>query len=266
MLKRIFTIVLLLPFWLALHAHDLYLLPDSFHVKTGALLKVGFHNGDSFPESEVAPQLARLQDAQLIGQNGKSMVQNLRISSKETLGTVKIPGMGSFLLSVRTVPNLIELAPDKFLDYLKEEGLSDVIEWRAKHQETGKPGRERYTKYAKSLLQSGSSDAFYQHSLGFPIEIIPLADPYTLQAGGTLPVLVMSQGKPAAGLQLEAAWAFHEQHKTIVIGRTDADGNISVPIAKAGIWRFHTLRMERCMDTAVADWESSWASLTFEVR
>ena len=247
-------------------AHDLYLLPRIFHVKAGQQLRVAFHNGDSFPESEVAPKPPRLQSAQILGHAATVPVSGLKVAGKETLGQVKVPGTGSLLLSVRTIPNSIELAPPKFLDYLKEEGLQEVIEWRSKNGENEKPGRERYTKFAKSLLQSGASDSFYSHSLDFPIEIIPLADPYAIHAGGNLPVRVMFQGKPAAGLQLETAWASGTEHKTIVVGKTGANGEISVPLPKAGLWRLHSLKMERCAEPAVADWESSWASLTFEIR
>ena len=101
--------------------------------------------------------------------------------------------------------------------------------------------------------------------MGFPIEIIPLADPYSIHAGSALRVRVLFRGRPARGLQLEAAWSSGTQNKTTVIGRTSADGEIAVPIAKAGTWRLHTLRMERCADPKSADWESFWASLTFEI-
>jgi len=249
----------------AISAHDLYLLPGVFHVPKGAELKVAFHNGDSFPESEVAPKIERLLEAKVSGQGGTAPIQKLHVAGKETFGEVKIVGTGSFLLSVRTVSNLIELAPAKFLAYLKEEGLSEVIDWRTEHAETNKPGRERYTKFAKSVVVSGSPDGYFGHSLGFPIEIIPLSDPLAVHAGGSLPVRVMFHGKPAAGIQLESAWASDTQKKTVIVGRTGADGAIAVPIAQAGKWRLHSLKMERCTELAVADWESSWASLTFEI-
>ena len=250
----------------ALFAHDLYLLPGLFHVSKGKKLKVAFHNGDAFPESEVAPKIDRLLEAQVSGKSGSAPMENLHIAGKETFGEVKIPGTGTFLVSVRTVPNFIELAPDKFLEYLKEEGLAEVIDWRTQHAESGKPGRERYTKFAKSLIRSGTPDDYFQHSLGFPIEIIPLSDPSFIRAGGSLPVRVMFRGKPAAGLQIESAWALGTQKKTVIVGRTGADGSIVVPIAQEGKWRLHTLKMERCAEPAVADWESSWASLTFEIQ
>ena len=167
---------------------------------------------------------------------------------------------------MHTVPNFIELAPDKFLDYLKEEGLSEVIAWRTQHGEAGKPGRERYSKFAKSLVLSGTADEHQPPALGFPIEIVPERNPYLLHAGEELPVRVLLRGKPAPHLQVEAAWADQGQSKTTVIGRTDSTGRIRVPLTSAGQWRLHSLHMERCAEPAVADWESLWASLTFAVR
>lgn len=251
----------------ALSAHDFYIFPDAFRIISGAAIRVGFHNGDSFPASEVAPIIARMKDAQLSSARGALPIQDLQVAGKRTLGTVLAPGgNGDLILSVHTAPNFIELAPDKFTSYLKEEGLIRIIEWRKQHGESTKAGRERYSKFAKSLLVSGAPDDFYVHSLGFPIEIIPEANPYTLQAGSQLPVRVMFRGKPAQGLPVESAWSGGGKSKTVVVGRTDAEGRIQIPLIAAGKWRLHSLMMERCAEPAVADWESFWASLTFEIR
>ena len=252
-------------------AHDLYIFPDAFNVVSKTKLQVAFHNGDSFPQSEVAPTIARLKEAQLRFASATIAIQDLKVDGKRAVGTVQAPaGSGNLLLSVHTAPNFIELAPDKFLAYLKEEGLSEVIDWRAKHDETRKPGRERYSKFAKSLIVSGAPDDFYRTPLGFPIEIVPEENPYSLHSGARLPVRVLFRGKPAAGLQLEAAWSDSGKSKTTVIGRTDTEGRIRVPLTAAGKWRLHSLLMERCprqgTEPAAADWESFWASLTFEVK
>jgi len=250
----------------SLLAHVMYLLPAKFQVAKGSKVSIAFHNGDSFPASEVAPKVSRLLDAKITGQSGSAPVTGLKESGKETLGEAIIPAAGTLLVSVRTAPNFIELEPKKFEAYLKEEGLEEVIEWRKQHGEAAKPGRERYSKYAKSLLQAGAANGYFSHALGFPIEIIPLADPYAVKPGGMLPVRVLLRGKPAAGLQLETAWAHGTEQKTTPIGKTDAEGRIDVPLARAGLWRLHSLKMERCAEPKVADWESFWASLTFEIR
>ena len=248
-----------------LNAHDLYILPDSFYVTPKTMLPVGYHNGDSFPKSEVAPRVERLKDTQLRSGSKTVAVDHLRVAGKRVTGTVEVVAeSGDLLLSVHTAPNFIELAPQKFLDYLKEEGLTNVISWRAEHGETRKVSRERYSKFAKAVVLSGTPDDNYRQSLGFVLEIIPESNPYSLHSGEELPVRVMFRGMPAAGLQLEAAWFGNGQSKTTVIGRTGLDGRIRVPISAAGKWRLHSLLMERCADPAAADWESFWASLTFE--
>ncbi len=249
-----------------LYGHDLYLLPDRFQAEPSTKIQVAFHNGDSFPESEVAPKPDRLQDASLRSSNQNRHITGLHISGNETLGMAQVPGRGCILLSVRTVPNFIELPADKFTAYLKEEGLTKVLRWRGEHQEALKPGRERYRKFAKSLLVAGKADDFYKEKLGLAIEIVPLLNPYQLHAGARLPVQVLFRGKPAADLQLEAAWAGEGGKKVEVVGRTKANGQIDVPLAKPGKWRLHTLAMERCPEPKIADWDSYWASLTFAIE
>jgi uncharacterized GH25 family protein len=173
---------------------------------------------------------------------------------------------GDLILAVSTVPTLIELPAAKFTAYLKDEGLTDTIAWRAQHGESDNAGKERYSKYAKAILRSGQANGFASHAVGYVIEIVPEADPYALKPGDSLPVQVLFRGQPAAGLEIESAWANTTGNQATVVGRTGADGRMRVPLAAAGRWRLHTIKMERCAEQAAADWESFWASLTFEIR
>ncbi len=264
---RPISLILCLSLASSLFAHDLYIFPNTFHVTPGSKLQVGLHNGDLFPQSEASPVLARVRNAKLLSSTTATGISDLQIVDKRAVGTVDVPPtQGTMILSVETVPNFISLDPKKFVDYLTEEGLRHVIDWRAQHSESNKPSRERYSKFAKALIVSGTADDFYKHSLGFPIEIIPEANPATIRPGAGLPVRVLFHGKPAVALQLESAWSDGKKAKTTVIGRTDQNGRIRVPITGAGKWRLHSLLMERCSDPAAADWESYWASFTFEVR
>jgi hypothetical protein len=79
-------------------------------------------------------------------------------------------------------------------------------------------------------------------------------------------VRVMWNGKPAVGLQVEAAYTTGDIGESRIIGRTDRDGRVYVTLGKKGFWRLHTVAMERCRDTRTADFESSRATLTFEIR
>lgn len=248
------------------YGHDLYIMPASFRPANQASLTAAFHVGDSFPESEVSPVLTRLREPKLIAKSGMVSFRNLRVDGKRALAEASPLTTGEMIAAVQTVPTLIELEPAKFLEYLKEEGLQSVISWRAEHGASTKPGKERYSKYAKAVVLSGASDGFAKVPVGYVIEIIPEADPYNLNSGESLPIQVLFRGKPAADLQIEASWASKDGTKTAIVGRTGSDGRIKVPLKSSGLWRIHTLKMERCAEPAIADWESFWASMTFELR
>src|SRR6185503_18616679 len=138
--------------------------------------------------------------------------------------------------------------------------LTAAIESRKKLGETERPGRERYSMYVKSLVLAGAPNDGYKRVVGLPIEIVPEKDPLQVKSGQSLPVRVLFRGKPAADLQLFAA-SVGVPNKNI--GKTDANGRISVPV-KSGRWRLHSILMQRITEPA-ADWESFWATLTFEI-
>jgi hypothetical protein len=244
----------------------MYIMPGTFRPAKGTTITAGFHVGDSFPESEVGGRIERLDNPRLLWDGGSAAFTNLRLQGKRDVGDVLIGGPGDLIAAVSTKPTLIQLTPAKFTAYLEDEGLPEIVAWRAQHGESAKPGRERYSKYAKSILLSGATNGFATRPVGFIVEIVPEKDPYQLEPGGILPVQVLFRGKPAAGVQIESSWSGGGPGKTAVVGRTGADGRLEVPLANAGMWRIHTIKMERCAEPEAADWESFWASLTFELR
>lgn len=251
---------------IGLLAHDLYLMPKPFYGKAGTPITVAFHNGDDFPEPDRPPRVENVI-AQALAKETKVPFQNLRVDGKRLLAEVTLPHSGTALLTAQTKPTLIELEPLKFAEYLKHEGLNHVIQYRAKNNESNIPGRERYSKHVKSIVIADKPSAFYKQLAGFPIEIVPAADPHVLKSGSTFPIQVLFHGKPAPDLQIEMAWLTPERSATRKIaGRTDHDGKLEIPIVSRGVWKLHTVLMERCKEPAIADWESFWASLTFEVR
>lgn len=250
----------------ATFAHDLYLLPAHFLLQEGTLLTIGLHNGDSFPGSEVSPVLERVRDMKLISAAGTWDVENLRVVGKTVLSEIRIPQAGSFILTARTIPHAFQLPAKKFNAYLKEEGLDHIVAWRQQHGEMQSRGMERYSKYAKSLLTTGGKNEFHTRPSGLTFEIVPEISPYDLKPGADLPIRILLSGKPALDLQVETSWVDGATPtRTAIVGHTDKQGRIVIPHLASGKWRIHTVSMERCQDADTADWESRWASLTFEL-
>lgn len=248
------------------YSHDLYLMPEKFVTSPGTQLRIMFENGDEFPLGMSSVKPERLQNTRLISSGGKANFENIVAEPKRTTATVRVPAAGSAILTAQTMPSLIELTPKKFAAYLEHENLTNALKWRKAHKETEKAGRERYRKCVKSLIQAGKSDAFYRERTGLAIEIIPEADPYSLQPGAVLPVQVLFRGAPAADVAVESAWLENGKSKMQIVGRTDAQGRVRVPVKAIGPYRLHAIVMERCAEPKVADWESFWASLTFEIQ
>ncbi len=246
-------------------AHDLYLMPETFLARAGSLLRFAFENGDEFPQGGSAVKPERLRNTRLQSKAGSADFEKITQEAKRTVAAVRVPGEGFAILTTNTIPNFIELDPAKFKSYLEHENLNEAVAWREAHGESTKPGRERYSKYVKSLVLSGKPDAFYKEQTGLTIEIVLEADPYSLSPGKTLPALVLFRGKPAANIAVESAWLEGGKAKMQVIGRTDKDGRIRIPVVAVGPHRLHAIVMERCAEPKVADWESFWASFTFEI-
>ncbi len=245
--------------------HDLYFLPRQFRIAPGRTLTVALHNGDSFPDSEVAARPEYLAGAAALTKAGSAPLERLRVEDKALVAEVTPTGAGTVMLVANSRPRTLVMKPAAFESYLKEEGLDHVVRWRAAHGESAQPGKERYSKYVKSILIAGEPDDTFSRVLGTPVEIVPESNPGLAKPGSLLPIRLLFRGQPAAGVQIEAAWASPDgRTKRGAIGRTDAEGRLRVPIEAAGRWRLHALVMERCAEPTVADWESFWSSLTFE--
>lgn len=259
---------LLLLFSLPILAHTLYFLPVKFGAARGEKLVFSLHNGDSFPASDDAVSPDRLHSVRLVGpRGGEVRIVDFHRLGKATHGMVPVSEPGTHWLVAETKPNLLSLAPAKFEEYLKEEGLEHAVEWRKANGEAAKASRERYTKHAKSLLVCEAPSENWSRTLGLDIEFVLGADPSRMKPGAELPVQVFWNGKPAPGLRVEKAWAAADgAHGTEIVGRTDANGRVAVKLDRAARWRLHTVAIRRLSGDAEADWASDWATVTFELN
>ncbi len=86
-----------------------------------------------------------------------------------------------------------------------------------------------------------------------------------MKSGESLPVVLLFEGKPLAGAQIEA----HSRVDGKVMTQkttSDKDGQATVKLDRAGLWLIRLVHMRRCPEPKEADWESFWASCSFEVK
>lgn len=277
-------------------AHDFWIEPDSFRPPPGTVVAVHLRVGQNL-DGDLVPRANHLIDRfVMVTESGE--VPIVGPDAGEPAGRVRPEAPGPAVIGYRSLTTPIELEATKFEAYLREEGLETIIDERAARGDRAKTGREIYSRCAKSLLRvepaapggaavgqtgasSGSQAAskpakavktpaqgkdkrpLYQRPLGFTLEIVPLADPYAMKPGSSLPVQVLHEGKAIANVLVVAMNAEAPMKK--ISARTDKAGRTSLALDRPGFWLVKAVHMRPAPAASGADWESLWASLTFEL-
>lgn len=241
--------------------HDFWIEPSAFRPAVGSTLGVRLVVGQRFRGDVLPRNPALIARFVFVTDQGEVPVPGR--AADDPAGSVPIERPGLGLVAYRSLESELSLEPDKFEEYLKEEGLESVIAARAKRGESHKPSKELYSRAAKCLVQAGGEGATgFNRVLGLTLELVPEKNPYAAAGGGDLPVRLLFEGKPLPGA-LVAALPYDAPEKKLS-ARTDRDGRVRFPLSP-GVWLVKAVQMTAVTGDPNADWRSVWASLTFEV-
>jgi hypothetical protein len=248
-------------------AHEFWLAPSRYEAAPGATLELSAVAGTGFrgERKPWSPDHA----VRYVLRGAKPIDLTRAASPGEVTWTRFVPSDGGGALVAFESDFLpIELPAAQFDDYLRAEGLDGPL---AARKGSATSGRERYRRCAKAWL-AGNDGARATATIGLPLELVPDAVP---GAATTLGVRLLRDGRPLAGA-LVKAWraplapsgaplAVSERDSVAVAwqGRSDAAGRVTIPVREAGEWLVSAVHMLPSADRRQADWESTWASLTF---
>ena len=251
-----------------LAAHDLFLKPFSFFVEPGADARVRVLNG-TFTKSENAVARNRLRDLSVATPNGVEHPDTAAWSDAgDTSVLVFRTGVaGTYVIGASTLPRGIKLDGKQFNEYLASDGVPDVLEARRRAGELNKPSHERYSKHVKTLLQVGAARSGRLDTvLGYPAELIPLGNPYSLKPGDTLRVRALVDGRSVAKQLVVAGGRTISGARLATQNiRSDSAGIARVALSARGYWYVKFIHMVPVQNDSV-NYESKWATLTFQVR
>jgi len=242
-------------------AHDMWIEPMTFAPQTGEIVGVKLRVGqdllgDPLPRATSLINQFIVEDSEgrkpLVGRDGSDPAGFLRVAT---------PGL--LVIGYNSNPSAVELTPEKFNQYVKEEGLDTIAALRASRNETSSKAREIFSRCAKSLVLSGPpSESAGDRRLGFTLELVAERNPYTLRAGQDLPVRLTYENHPLAGALVVAMNRLKPSDK--VTARTDRDGRVRLRLHQGGMWMIKAVHMIPAPAGSNAEWASYWASLTFE--
>jgi hypothetical protein len=263
----------------ALSAHELFLHPRGFFVAPGATITLPVFNG-TFGRSENAIARARIDDLSRLGPGGRTAIARDTWTERDPRSTVRVAfdGPGTYVVGVALAAHPISLDGTAFDAYLREEGITPILDRRRATHRLGTRARESYAKAAKTIVavtdasghlapapRDGASAALTP--LGYAAEIVPLVDPYRVGVGGTVPVRALVGGRPLAGWTLRAGGTIGTSTASIPVQAltTDADGRADVRLTHDGHWFIAFVHMVEAQRGAAVDYMSQWATLTFGV-
>ncbi len=248
-------------------AHDLFMKVDSYFLRPNSKASVRLLNG-TFQKSDGLIARDRFRDFSLYAPDLSGPISESvtwRDEGKTTVMDVKTGGPGTYLAGVSTKPREIALKAPEFNDYLRHDGIPDTLAERKKHNELNKDVRERYSKHVRAVFQVGNKlSDHYRRQLNYPAEIIPQQNPYALKVGDTMSVLCAVDGQPVPNQFVMTGWESRDGKLHLLNARTNAGGLATFKLAGAGKWYVKFIHMTPLLH-ADLNYESKWASLTFEV-
>ena len=264
-------------------SHDMFLKMGTYFLQPNTPSTIKLFNG-TFDKSENIIARSRMNDVSLVGDDTRIKMDTSQWTEMDniTILNFKTGEAGTWVAGVSTNPNDIELTAQEFNEYLEHDGVLDILEWRKQNNALDKNAIEKYSKHVKAIFQVGDKKTDdWQTVLGYPIEFVPMTNPYIAHAGDELKVKLLWKGQPLSnqlvyvgsdaeghshdhdeGHEYDEAEETHHHDATQL--RTDANGIVTMNLANEGQWYLRTIHMEHVQEVGLTH-ESNWATLTFEV-
>lgn len=246
---------------LIIFGHNLWLVGK----KEPTQIRISANTGDNFPESDSAVKPERVADFRLVSSNGSAPITNYRVEENSLVADVPTENNESFCVALALRAHPITLEAVKFGNYIKEENAEDFVKPNFVAELTTEPQRESYTKFAKVLIEASNARTGNLSNLiaGHRLEIVPQISPSIVESNQMLPVQVLFEGKPIAGLRISSGCEELNDGKYLAHTVTDENGMADVEISKSGHWFARTHFIRPHFDKENFEWESFWASVTF---
>jgi hypothetical protein len=259
-LALLFVALILAP---AARAHEFWISPEAYQVPPGeaiiAELRVG-ENLKGAGYAHIPDRVARFE----VLQGEASFGPGTDLGDRPALNQI-LPGPGLAILVHETVDNSLKYTSwDKFVTFTTHKDFTwaqDV------HRTRGLPDTgfvETYRRFGKALVAVGDG-AGSDRPVGLDTEIVALANPYTDDLSGGLPVRVLYFGAPRSDVQVELFARDADGTVDVTLHRTDSAGVAVLPMVPGTEYLVDSVIMEPLEPAAEGDpvWHSLWASLTF---
>lgn len=247
-----------------IHAHDFWLEAHPFYTEPDKTVELSIHVGNHFVGDSLPNIVNWYNDFSLYYQDGNTE-EVAGEMGRDPAGYFKPEKSGTYAIGYQSLFSNTDIDPDTFNKYLRDEGLLNALSYRETHREMGKIGKERYIRHAKILVQSGNNFEIDSsgYTFGYELEIIPQQNPYSLNQGDELEVILLFRNQPAQNIQI--ASFSQKKPEEIQLVRTDQQGKATIKLNQTGPWLIKAVNIIH-LQSEDPQWQSHWASLTFAIK
>jgi uncharacterized GH25 family protein len=181
-------------------SHDMFLKLDTYFLSPNSPTVIQLFNG-TFEKSDNVITRDRMIDVSIVSNGKRTRVDTSNWSEKDsmTLLSVNTGDAGTWVVGVSTRARSIEMEAEAFNGYLEHDGVFDMLDYRKEKNLLDQNAIEKYSKHVKAIYQVGDERTDdWQTKLDYPIEFVPLSNPYETHAGHDLEVQLLWQGEPLA--------------------------------------------------------------------
>ncbi len=259
-------------------SHDMFLKPRGYYLQPNTEAVIALYNG-TWDNSDNIIDRNRMIDVSIIGNSKRSRMDSTAWTEegKTTLLHFTTGDEGTYVAGVSTRAKNIEMDAKDFNEYLEHDGVIDMLQWRKDNEALNEPAVEKYSKHVKTIFQVGEKwTTDWNINLGYPIEFLPLTNPYKLEEGYKMRVMLLRDGKPLpqqlvylgtpqhdSHVHTDDEESEHHHHDATQL-ETDEHGMLTFKVEEEGIHYLRTIHMSQSDEPGLTH-ESNWATLSFEI-
>lgn len=251
-------------FILPVLAHEFWLEPQQYIFSRGEEINIRLKVGEGFKGENWSGNREKINFLQLYYSDvaDSSLHQHISDEKGDSL-QFSIFEEGTAMVVFNNLNTYIELEPQKFLEYLTEDGLTNAIDYRKEHQESDSAGREYYQRSVKTIVQVGAVKTdVYKKQTPLPLDIIPQSHPYAVSGKQLMKMKILFNKEPLPQHKIRV-WHKMPDGVTDSSYTSDENGIISFTIEPKGEWMVSCVNMIRLEDDPKAQWQSYWGSCTW---
>lgn len=265
--QRTYLLIAMLTHAVCAGAHEFWIEPLRFAVPPDGRIVANLNVGQFFEGNVQAFIPERFVELSVTDSSGKREISGRLGDIPAIDQPVLNPGLQ--VLAYRSRPQSAVYEDfSKFERFALKEGNAWLVDAHKRRGLSRRQVKEAYTRYSKSLVLAGGADGA-DTIVGFPLELVAEFDPYARDPAEYLPIRLLRDGAglPSAQITIFRKLPGCQAARSTVV--TDDGGRALVPRGSGGRFLLnavHVIEPTKATREAIdADWESLWASITFEL-